>query len=171
VGSGKTSTAEALSALEAAAEHPHAVIDADDLRRNWPAPPGDPFQQELELQNLRALAENYRAAGAAHLIVAGVIERAGDVARYAAALGSTSTGAARMLLCRLTADPRVLETRLRARHDNDHAARDWHLQRAGELAGILQAADFDDLVIDSTAKTARQVAHEIAAAVGWAPAT
>jgi broad-specificity NMP kinase len=176
VGSGKTSTAEALSALEAAAEHPHAVIDADDLRRNWPAPPGDPFQQELELQNLRALAENYRAVGADRLIVAGVIERADDVARYAAALGTTSTGAARagaarMLVCRLTADPRVLEARLRARHDNDQAGRDWHLHRAGELAGILQAADFDDLVIDSTAKTARQVAHEIAAAVGWAPAT
>jgi hypothetical protein len=170
VGSGKTSSAEALSALEAAAEHPHAVIDADDVRRLWPAPDGDPFQQELELQNLRGLAENYRAAGAAHLIVAGVIERAGDVARYAAALGSTSTGAARMLLCRLTAEPRVLEARLHARHD-DEAVRDWHLHRAGELAGILAVADFDDLVLDSTVKTPRQIAHRIAIAAGWAPAT
>lgn len=176
VGSGKTSSAEALSALEAAAEHPHAVIDADDVRRLWPAPDGDPFQQELELQNLRGLAENYRAAGAAHLIVAGVIERAGDVARYAAALGSTSTGTARtgtarMLVCRLTADQHVLEARLRARHDNDQAGRDWHLHRAGELAGILEVADFDDLVLDSTVKTPRQIAHRIAIAAGWVPAT
>jgi chloramphenicol 3-O-phosphotransferase len=171
VGSGKTSSAEALGALEAAARHPHAVIDADDVRRFWPAPHGDPFQQELELQNLRALAENYRTAGAVHLIVAGVIERAGDVARYAAALGSTSTGAARMLLCRLTAEPRVLEARLRSRHAGDEAARDWHLQRAGELAGILAAANCDDLVLDSTTMTPHEVAFEIAVAAGWATRT
>lgn len=166
VGSGKTSSAEALSALEAAAEHPHAVIDADDVRRFWPAPDGDPFQQELELQNLRALAENYRAAGAVHLIVAGVIEHAADLARYAAALGTE-----RMLVCRLTADPHVLEARLRARHAYDNAARDWHLHRAGELGAILETADFDDLVLDSTTMTPRQVALEIAGAAGWASAT
>jgi hypothetical protein len=176
VGSGKTSSAEALGALEAAARHPHAVIDADDVRRFWPAPHGDPFQQELELQNLRALAENYRTAGAVHLIVAGVIERAADVARYAAVLGAAKTGGARratkrMLVCRLIADPRVLEARLRSRHAGDEAARDWHLQRAGELAGILAAANCDDLVLDSTTMTPHEVAFEIAVAAGWATRT
>jgi hypothetical protein len=171
VGSGKTSSAAALSALEASVEHPHAVIDAVEVRRFWPAPDGDPFQQELELQNLRALAENYRAAGAVHLIVAGVIERAGDVARYAAALGATRTRPARMLVCTLTADAHVLEARLRARHAGDDAVRDWHLHRAGELAGIIEVAGFGDLLLDSTTMTPRQVALEIAVAAGWAAAT
>lgn len=174
VGSGKTSSAEALGALEAAARHPHAVIDADDVRRFWPAPHGDPFQQELELQNLRALAENYHAAGAVHLIVAGVIERAADVARYALALGATPTdatpaGTTRMLVCRLTAEPHVLDARLRARHANDDVERDWHLHRAGELAGTLEAARCDDIVIDATEKTPHEVALEIAVAAGWLP--
>ena len=166
VGSGKTSAAAALGALEAATEHPHAVIDADSVRRFWPAPHDDPFQIEVELANLRDLAANYRAAGAQHLIVAGVIEEPAEVPRYAMALQ-----AERMLVCRLLADASVLEARLRARHTDDRETRDWHLNRAGELAAILDAAAVDDVVIDTTARTPREVATLIAAAAGWASAS
>jgi len=162
VGSGKTSAAEALSVIEAEAGHPHALIDSDTVRRLWPRPNGDPFQHELELQNLRDLAANYRAAGARHLIVAGVIEERGEIPRYATALRAD-----RMLVCRLVADAHVLETRLAARHAEDAVVRNWHLHRSGELAAILDTAALDDVVIDTTAKTPREVATVIATAAGW----
>lgn len=166
VGSGKTSAAEELSVLEAQAEHPHAVIDSDNVRRLWPRPNGDPFQHELELENLRDLAANYRAAGARHVIVAGVIEEKAEVPRYAAALQ-----AERMLVCRLVTDANALESRLIARHSDDPVARDWYLNRSGELAAILEAAALDDVVIETTSRSPRQVAEAIATAAGWAAAT
>ena len=165
VGSGKTSAAEALSMIEAERGHPHALIDSDTIRRLWPRPDDDPFQHELELENLRDLATNYRAAGAHHLIVAGVIEHSAEVPRYATALQ-----AGRMLVCRLTADSRVVETRLITRHSDDAAARDWHLNRSGELAAILDAGAFHDVIIDTTTTSPRQVADAIATAAGWTTA-
>ncbi|WP_308467286.1 adenylyl-sulfate kinase [Rathayibacter soli] len=166
VGSGKTAAAEALSVIEAEQGHPHALIDCDTIRGLWPPPAGDPFQHELELENVRDLAANYRRAGAQHLIVAGVIEVAAEVARYV-----TAFGAQRMLVCRLTADPSVLEARLIRRHEGDAAARQWHLHRAGELADILEAAEIDDVTIDTTTRPPRQVAEMIAATAEWTVAS
>ncbi|MGI3780602.1 MAG: hypothetical protein ACRYG2_07460 [Janthinobacterium lividum] len=81
VGAGKTTTASALSELQWAAGRVHAVVDLDQVRLLRPPPVGDPFQHEVELANLHDLARNYRAAGATRLIVAGVVEEAGEVPR------------------------------------------------------------------------------------------
>ncbi|WP_240183728.1 hypothetical protein [Leifsonia aquatica] len=97
VGVGKSTVADAISAAEAA---PHAVIDLDAVRRMHPAPVEDVFNHELELRNLRSLAANYREAGARRLILAGVIESAAEVGRYAEAAGATA-----LLVCRLVAAP------------------------------------------------------------------
>jgi len=51
---------------------------------------GDPFHLELELEDLAAVAANYRRYGAQHLIVASVIEAAEPVARSMAALNTNS---------------------------------------------------------------------------------
>ena len=88
VGAGKSTVAEAIAAQEKAAGTPHAVIDVDEIRRSWPSPPGDRFNLELQLRNLRALVDNYRAAGALHFVVAGVIEDADAVPGFADAVGS-----------------------------------------------------------------------------------
>jgi adenylylsulfate kinase-like enzyme len=64
VGSGKTSVADALGDLLSGAGIPNAVIDIDGLRRAWPSPPDDPFQVELALRNLRAVARNEETAAA-----------------------------------------------------------------------------------------------------------
>jgi hypothetical protein len=100
VGAGKTTALHALGALLAARSVPHALVDADAVRLLHPAPAGDPFQQEVELRNLRDLSRNYREAGARVVLVAAVIERAADLPRYAEALGSRAP-----LLVRLVADP------------------------------------------------------------------
>lgn len=159
VGVGKSTVADAISALEPG---PHAVIDLDQVRRLHPASTTDVFNHELELRNLLALAANYREAGALRFILAGVIEESAEVARYVDALGSDG-----LLVCRLVAEPAVVERRLRERHADDPEGLEWHLRRAGELAGIQEAAALDDVVVDTTASSAREVARAVRSAAGW----
>jgi chloramphenicol 3-O-phosphotransferase len=160
VGVGKTALAGELSAIESA---PHAVVDLDEIRRLSPAPTSDRFNHELELQNLRGLASNFRRAGAERFIIAGVIEERSEIGRYVDALGSTG-----MFICRLVASPDVLADRLSRRHDGDPEGLEWHLARAGELTEILDGAALDDLVVDTTETSVAELARVVRRATGWA---
>jgi hypothetical protein len=160
VGSGKTTLAYAVSALETS--RTHAVVDLDEIRRIRPAPAADRFAHEIELRNLRSVATNYREAGAERFIVAGVLEREADIGRYLDALGSD-----RMFICRLTATPRIVEERLARRHEGDPTGLAWHLDRAVELARILGTARFDDMVLDSSGAEPSRLAVEVRMAAGW----
>lgn len=160
VGAGKTTTAFAIGELLAQARIPHAVIDLDELRRMWPAPPEDPFHTRLELANLRQVAATYRRAGARRLVLAGVLEGPGARGGYEEALGGP------VLVCRLRAELDRLLARLHDRHEPG-PARDWHLARSGELAAILEAEDDADLVLDVADRTPGEVARQVLAAAGW----
>ena len=162
VGAGKTTTAHALSALELAHGRRHAVVDLDEIHLLRPPPPHDRFAHEVELANLRDLARNFRAAGATRLVLAGVVEDAREVPRYAAALDG------RLLLCRLSVDPVLVRDRLLSRHRDDPDLLAWHLDRTVELTGILDADPFEDLRVDTTDRTPEDVACEVARAAGWA---
>jgi predicted kinase len=140
VGVGKTTVAEAVGDVLAAAEVPHAVIDLDWLRYNWPSPADDPFHLELELRNLRAVARNYAEAGAQRLVLAGVLERRADRERYAEAVG------AKLNVCRLQANLSVVRKRLAQRHRDDSGL-EWHVNRAEELEKIFAAARVEDFVV------------------------
>ena len=159
VGVGKSTVADAISALDGVS---HAVIDLDAIRRLVPAPETDPFNLELERENLRSVVANYRRAGATRFVVAGVIERASDASRYRDALG-----AERLLVVRLVADPDVINQRLRQRHRDDAAGLQWHLSRAGELSRILDDDDSQDLLLDATSRTPADLACEIRRSAGW----
>lgn len=163
VGAGKSTLAEAISSAEPLV---HAVIDLDGIRRLHPAPKGDRFNHELELRNLRDMAANYRSAGARRFMLAGVIEDPREVPRYVEALGSDG-----MLVCRLTASPEVLESRLRSRHRDDPAGLEWHLARSGELAGILERVALDDLVLDGSERSTAELAGMVREAAGWESTT
>ena len=163
VGSGKSTLADALSAAE---RSPHAVIDLDQIRRLRPATRADPFSHELELQNLSSMVRNFRQAGAQRFVLAGVIENPAEIARYTAALGTTG-----MLICRLVAPPDVVHSRLRHRHHDDPDGLQWHLARAGQLAQLLEAASFDDLVLDSSRLSVTELARRVRLAAGWADPT
>ena len=159
VGVGKTTLAAALSAIES---QTHAVLDLDEIRRLYPSPATDRFNHELELENLRDLAANFRRAGARRLILAGVIEERAEIARYVDALDSTG-----FFICRLVASPNVLSGRLVRRHEGDPAGLGWHLARAPELTRILDAAAFDDLIVDSSATAPAELARIVRGAAGW----
>lgn len=159
VGIGKTAVAGAVGAALAEIGVPGAVIDLDGLASAWPAPPDDRFNLALELRNLRAVTRNYLDAGAARLVLAGVVESTEDRLRYREALG------VELAVCRLRAAPETIRRRLVGRHIdgnhvNDEAALRWHLSRATELERILddaRVADFDVSAESSVAEVARAV--------------
>lgn len=161
VGVGKTTTAAAIGARLAEQGVPHAMIDLDELRRSWPAPPGDPFQQDLELANLRAVATVYRQHGAGRLVLAGVVERREDRERYEGAVGVPLT------VCRLRLAPSVVRDRLEHRHEHHDDARRWHLHRAGELEAVLAAAQVEDHLVDTDGLDSPAVARAVLRAIGW----
>ncbi|WP_375399498.1 AAA family ATPase [uncultured Amnibacterium sp.] len=163
VGAGKTTVAEAVSALlTTSTSGTHAIVDIDGARGLRPSPVGDPFQHELELENLRDLARNYRHAGATRLVLAGVIESAVELPRYRAALGTDG-----LLVCRLTVRPEVAAARLAARHADDPEGRRRHLARTLELAAILDQADLDDVVLDASDESPVVLAQRVRSAASW----
>lgn len=161
VGAGKSTTARHVGELLAERGVPHAVVDLDELRRSWPAPPGDPFQQDLELENLRAVAAVYRRRGAVRLVLAGVLEDREARARYAEAVGTP------LVVCRLRLDVPAVRDRLDARHAGYPSVLAWHRHRAGELHDVLEAARVEDHVVDVAGQTPAEVAAAVLRAVGW----
>ncbi|AYG04881.1 adenylyl-sulfate kinase [Gryllotalpicola protaetiae] len=160
VGTGKTTTAEAVGAELERLGVPGAVIDVDWLRRAWPAPAGDRFNEALARANIRAIAANFREHGARVIVSAGVIEAAAELG-----LVSDALAARRMLHVLLTLDPVVAAARLQARHGED-AGLEWHLRRHPELAGILDRAGFkDEVVVDTTRLSPDAAARAIVARV------
>ncbi|MFJ5988375.1 AAA family ATPase [Lentzea sp. NPDC092896] len=142
VGVGKTTVAEAVAADLAAFGRPVAVVDLDWLSNCRPAPADDPFQLELQLRNLRAVARNYAKAGTQRLVLAGVVESRADRERYAEAVGGE------LKVCRLKADLSVIHERLVARH-HDEAELRWHLNRADELETLFASSSIEDFVTDA----------------------
>jgi adenylylsulfate kinase len=164
VGVGKTSVADAMGTALWMAGVAGAVIDADWLRRAWPAPAGDPFYNGMELQNLQAVADNYVQAGHPNLIVAGVIADRAALVRYRQALRVES-----LTVCRLRVDLQLVRERLRTRHADDPDGLAWHVHRAGELEEILDGANVEDFEVDATNMTIVETAEAILTRLRWLP--
>ena len=161
VGAGKSTVADAVGDVLAERGVPHAVIDLDELRRAWPSPAGDRFNTAIELANLRSVAANYRRAGARMLVLAGVIEHPDALVDYREALDGVTP-----VVVRLTVDPREGERRLHARHGAGDDGLDWHLERHGELAGIIDAAGIPGPVIETTGRDVLAIALDVLQAAG-----
>ncbi len=84
----------------AALKVPNAAVDLDALVWQWPSTSA--WNNDLMFENLASLWPNYRAHGAAHLILALVLEDGGELARYRAAVPG-----AQITICRLVAPEAV----------------------------------------------------------------
>ncbi|WP_427017068.1 AAA family ATPase [Pseudarthrobacter sp. P1] len=162
VGAGKTTTGETLHRLLADDGIGNAMIDLDQLRRSWPAPPTDRFNHELELRNLQSVAGNYRGVGVRRFILAGVLEDPAEMDRYRAALGG-----GKLMVIRLDAPLEAVQERLRNRHEPDSAELSWHLHRSVELHGILAEARLEAHVVAIGRRGPNEVAQAVRALVGW----
>lgn len=152
VGVGKTTVAAAVGDLLRQRQVANAVVDLDELRRAWPAPPADRFNTSVMLGNLSAVAAGYLGAGFSTLVLSGVLETAEDRTRHEQAVRAPLT------VCRLVADPEAVHGRLHDRHRGDADGLGWHLHRAGELAAIQEASAVEDLRLDVTELPVRDAA-------------
>lgn len=160
VGSGKTATAYAIGEQLRQRGTRHAVIDLDELRRSWPAPPDDPFNSALELANLGVVSRNYRSAGASRIVVAGVVEGPRAADRYSVAVGVP------VIICRLRVELGRVRSRLIARHEPGPLL-EWHLHRSGQLDGILDREYAAHVTVDVQDESVGSVAQRVLSAIGW----
>ncbi len=159
VGVGKTSVGCELSELLCLRGVMHTFVDFDALTQTFPRPRDDRFGTRLGLANLAALWGNARAAGSRNLIIARVIENDSELAD----IGAVVPGA-RMQLVRLEAPAAVLVRRVAQREPG--SARDWHVQRALQLARSLPHGPVARCVVDAH-RPLGEIAAEVAAAVDW----
>ncbi len=160
VGVGKTAVAGELSNLLGAADLAHAVIDLDWLRWCHPTPAHDPFHTALGLQNLAAVAANYRAAGASRLIFVDIVEARSALLDYEAVIPGAD-----ILVVRLNVTLPTIHTRLEGREKGDSLR--WHKERAAELLDLMYERAVEDLLIQTEGKTAAEVAGEVLSRLGW----
>lgn len=160
VGVGKTAVAAALSDLLEDAGVPHAMVDADQLRWCYPAPPDDQFRVALGLRNVAAVWANYRAEGARRLVLADVVEQRSNVYGYQDVIPG-----AEIIVVRLRASLSTIQGRLRGRETG--ASLEWHLHRAAELTEIMERNQVGDLLIETDGKPVSAIAREALARLGW----
>lgn len=159
VGVGKTSVLIEIHDILCGLSIAHACVERDALAYSWPA--HGYFNEDVALRNLASVWANFRAAGAERLVIAGVIERAADLAGYRRAI----PGAA-ITTCRLTAAEATRLARLRDRERG--AGLEWHLHRTVELERILDAARLEDFVVaNDEGRSLRAVAAEVLVRAGW----
>ncbi len=156
VGVGKTTVASEVSELLEQAGIAHAFVDLDALRWCFPRRADDRFSVRLGMKNLAAVWANFRERGAASLVVADVIESRDGLDRYRATIPGAD-----IFVVRLSASLEALAERLQRRELGAGLA--WHLQRAPELAAIMERNNVEDLLVATDGKTVTQIAEEILA--------
>lgn len=159
VGAGKTTIAYEINDVLAERRIPNAAVDLDGLTAQWP--PSSKWNADLLFENLALLWPSYRAHGATHLVLAGVLEDVTDLARYRAAVPG-----AQITVVRVVAPERVRRDRLRGRMPPGPSL-DWHLDRTAELDAILDRGGHEDFVIENGERPVRDVALEVLRRARW----
>lgn len=160
VGSGKTAVADEIAVLLHEQSIQHALIDLDWLCQLYPAPPEDPYRDDLMFRNLSPMWSNYRAEGVDYLVLARVIEDREHLRRYKAVIPEAD-----IKVVRVHAPPKLLEERLRRREVGSFYDHLW--QRSQELSAILDRGDVEDFSVSNDERPVREVATEVMTLLGW----
>lgn len=134
-----------------------AYVDIDQLGISYPEPADDPGRHQLQVANLAALIDTYRAAGARCVAVSGVIDPEREV-------NNDHLRGVTITWCRLRADRAQLTQRLQDRGEVQYSLDDvW---RDAEL--LDRSEVIDALVIDTTNLGLDEVVREVhQRTVGW----
>lgn len=160
VGAGKTAVMSEIAELLRASALRFTAIDLDAVSYTFPARAGDPFRNEIAFRNLASIWHNARSSGSQRLVVARVIEDRRELSRY-----RRSIPGAEITVVRLRAPIRTLQRRVRQRDDGSRRA--WHVERAAELARIMERTRPEDIVIETERRTVRSIARDVLDRVGW----
>lgn len=160
VGVGKSTIAAAASELLDRRRVSHALVDADWLRWLYPRSATDPFETALGLENLAAVWNNYKAAGAKRLILVDVVE-----SREALEACLSAIQGAEVTVVRLCASLQTIHSRLEGRETGQSQA--WYRHRAVELSGLMQFNGIGDVLLDTEGRTVQELAAAMLDSVGW----
>ena len=156
MGAGKSTVADAISAVLEERGILHATIDQDYLRVVRPTPADDRFGARLGYRNLAAIWPNVLEAGIRCATIADVVEnRAQSLCAYAEAM----PGAA-ITVVRLDVPMDVIEQRL-AQRERTPEYLAWSQARAVELQAIMERERVEDILIDVGERAPHDVAEEI----------
>lgn len=163
VGVGKTTLIDAMSGLLRDARVRHATVDFDQMTACYPrSPHDDVWGTNLGLANLAALWRNYSALGADRLLLARVIENRRQLDGFRHAVPG-----AEIVVVRLRASPRTLQERVR--HRGEARGIEWHLDRAVELAPLMDEQRVEDFVVETEGRQPVELARETLRRVDWLP--
>lgn len=160
VGVGKTAVLNEVVELLRATAMRFTAVDLDALSYTFPAPPRDHFRNEVIFRNLAILWRNARASGTERLVLARVIEDREELARYRRAIPGAD-----ITVVRLRAPIRTLQRRVRGREIG--LGRAWGVERAAELARIMERTRPEDILIETDGRTVRAIARDVLDRVGW----
>jgi adenylylsulfate kinase len=161
VGVGKTTVAGEMGLLLLDAKVPHANVDFDQLTACYPRPADDDrWGTKLGLMNLSALWKNYERSGARRLLIARVLESRSELDGFREAIPG-----AEIQVVRLRAALKTLQSRVRQRGPG--RGMEWHLNRAVELAPLMDAQHVEDVLVETDGRDAGSIARDILIGVGW----
>lgn len=128
----------------------------------YPRADDDRWGSRLGFRNLAAIWRNYSDSGPRRLTIARVIESRDELAGFREAVPG-----AEIIVARLRAADETLRARVVQRGIG--LGTEWHLNRAPELARIMEDAKVEDLLVDTDTASATEVARHILNRVGWLP--
>jgi len=160
IGVGKTTVAAEVSERLDEAGIAHAMVDIDSLRWCYPRPPHDHFRIGLAMRNLAAVWANFRAAGAMRLILADVVESRDHLDRYRVAVPG-----AEIVVVRLAASLSTLTLRVQRRELG--SGLDRNLQRAFELARVMDRNAVEDILVNVDGKAVAEITREVLMRIHW----
>lgn len=142
-GVGKTAVAKEIGELMRLDTTGFAVIDLDAIAKCTSDPPVPGFfESALMIDNLVAIWPNYQRYGVTRLILARAVPTRDELDSLRRAVPKS-----RWTVCRLTAPPSVLATRLEQRETG--IARDFLLRISPTLADEMAANRIEDFVVEN----------------------
>jgi adenylylsulfate kinase-like enzyme len=134
-----------------------AFVDIDQLGMCYPEPPTDPGLHRLKAENLRAVLDGFRAAGARCAVVSGVVDPGLGV--HADLIPN-----ALLTVIRLRVDRDDLAVRLAGRPGDTPLSEDLMAEATG-----LDSSTFADAVVDTTGLSVAEVVDLVREAIGSWP--
>lgn len=156
-GSGKSSVAKEIAYLLEVRGEPYALLDLDYLSWGGTGSSDRASEVALMLQNLAAVAANYRRAGIRLFVLAYFVRSPGELRAVRQALGLP------LRVARLTV--RLSEIQRRLAQDVTSGRRDDLAEAAASIAAA-EGTGIADVVI-SNERPVRDVAQDVMAFLGW----
>jgi len=167
MGAGKTEILGATLAVLTDAGARAAAIDGDWLCQAYPHhDEADPHNDRLLVENLTAVAPNYRRGGYGLMLVARAVEDPRTREAYARAFADPVAGPAQVAIVRIDASEETRQARLKAR-EPEGFYESFARHRTVELQESLEALDLDDAVVENDGADRYEVARAVLSAADW----